>query len=209
MTRRGCLPGTWNRRLPRSGEAGTSLIEILGVLVVIALLGATAVPVFQGQRDAVRTSGAARHLAALVSLTRAESLKRGIHVGLMFQPEGGSFRFAMFADGNHDGVRAVDISSGVDRQVTAWGRIGDHFPGATLGIVSGVPDPESGAPLTGSPVRLAGGSLLSFGPAGGATSGTVYVRGPAEQQFAVRILGTTGRSRVLRYNFGARRWGVA
>jgi hypothetical protein len=47
---------------------------------------------------------------------------------------------------------------------------------------------------------------LSFGPSGGATSGTLYVRGAGAQQYAVRILGATGRSRVLRFDFLARRW---
>ena len=60
--------------------------------------------------------------------------------------------------------------------------------------------------LTGSPLKLGGSSVLSFGPVGGATSGTVYLRGPGEQQYAVRLLGVTGRSRLLRFNFRERRW---
>jgi hypothetical protein len=144
-----------------------------------------------------------------VHATRAESLKRGVHVALVFQSSGEDFRFAMFADGNYDGVRSADMAAGIDRQVSAWVRIGDLFPRSALGIVPGVADPDSGSTLTGSPLKLGGSSMLSFGPAGGATSGTVYLRGTGAQQYAVRLLGPTGRSRLLRFDFRERRWTAA
>jgi hypothetical protein len=193
----------------RCGEAGTSLVEALVAAAVAVTVGAASVPALLGQRDSLHAAGAARHVAALVHATRAESLKRGVHVALVFQWSGRDFRFAMFADGNYDGVRAADMAAGIDRQVSAWVLIGDQFPRAAFGIVPGVSDPDSGAMLTGSPLKLGGSSVLSFGPAGSATSGTVYLRGPAEQQYAVRLLGATGRSRLLRFNFRERRWTAA
>ena len=153
--------------------------------------------------------GAARHVASLVHATRAEALKRGVHVALVFQSSSGGYRFAMFADGNYDGVRTADVAAGADRQVSAWVRIGDQFPGTAFGIIPGVADPDSGTTLSGSPLKIGGSSMLSFGPAGGATSGTVYLRGPASQQYAVRLLGATGRCRLLRFDFGERRWVAA
>ena len=202
------------RRLPapaavagqRRGEAGTSLVEAVIAAAVAVTVGAVSVPAITGQRDALRAAGAARHVAALVHATRAEALGRGVHVALVFQPSGQDVRFAMFADRNNDGVRSADIAAGVDRQVSAWVRIGDQFPRAVFGIVPGVADPDSGSALTGSPLKLGGSSVLSFGPAGGATSGTLYLRGPAEQQYAVRLLGATGRSRLLRFDFRGRQW---
>ena len=205
MTRRRRLPAA-RRSSSRRGEAGTSLIEALLAAAVAVVVGAMAVPALMGQRDSLHAAAAARHLAALVHATRAESLKRGVHVALVFQPSGRDFRFAAFADGNYDGVRSADIAAGVDRQVSAWVRIGDQFPRAVFGIVPGVADPDSGSALTGSPLKLGGSSVLSFGPAGGATSGTLYLRGPAEQQYAVRLLGATGRSRLLRFDFRGRQW---
>jgi hypothetical protein len=164
------------------------------------------VPAITGQRDALRAAGAARHVAALVHATRAEALGRGVHVALVFQPSGQDVRFAMFADGNYDGVRLADIAAGLDRQVSAWARINDQFPTAAFGIVPGVADPDSGSTLTGSPLKLGGSAVLSFAPAGSSTSGTLYLRGTAEQQYAIRLLGATGRSRLLRYDFRERRW---
>jgi hypothetical protein len=173
---------------------------------VAVVVGTASVPPLLSQRDALNAAGAARHVAALVHATRAEAVRRGVHVGLVFRSSGDAFRFAMFADGNFDGVRSADIVAGIDRQVSAWVRIGDAFPRAVFGFLPGVPDPDSGSSLTGSPVKLGGSSTLSFGPAGGATSGTVYLRGPAEQQYAVRMLGSTGRCRLLRFDFTERRW---
>jgi len=200
------LPAATRRNHGRRGEAGTSLAEVLVVAATAVIVAAVSVPALTAQRGTVHAAGAARHVAALVRTTRAEALKRGVHVALVFQSSSGGFRFAMFADGNYDGVRSADMAAGSDRQVSAWVRIDDQFSGAAFGIVPGVTDPDSGALLSGSPLKLGGSSMLSFGPDGGATSGTLYVRGPASQQYAVRTLGATGRSRLLRFEFGTRRW---
>jgi hypothetical protein len=204
------LPARQGCRSSRpGGEAGTSLAETLVAAAVTLTVGASFAPLLVGQRDSLHAAGAARHVAALVHATRAEALRRGVHVALVFQGSAPDVRFAMFADGNYDGIRTADMAAGIDRQVSAWVRLSDQFPRASFGIVPGAADPDSGAPLTGSPLKLGGSNVLSFGPAGGATSGSVYVRGPAEQQYAVRLLGSTGRSRLLRFNFRERRWVAA
>ena len=43
--------------------------------------------------------------------------------------------------------------------------------------------------------------ILTMSPDGTATSGTLYLRG-ARSQYAVRVLGATGRTRVLKYDRG-------
>jgi len=207
---RGCrLPAAGRRPGGRGGEGGTSLVEVLIATAVALILGAISVPALNARRGSLHAAGAARHVASLVHATRAEALKRGVHVAMVFRSSSEGYRFAMFADGNYDGVRSADMAAGTDRQVSAWVRIGDQFPGTAFGIVPGVADPDSGSSLSGSPLKLGGSSMLSFGPAGGATSGTLYVRGPADQQYAVRLLGATGRSRLLRFDFGERRWVTA
>ena len=47
---------------------------------------------------------------------------------------------------------------------------------------------------------------MTFTADGTATSGTVYIRSGRGHQYAVRILGTTGRTRVLEFNVGAGTW---
>jgi hypothetical protein len=48
--------------------------------------------------------------------------------------------------------------------------------------------------------------LMSFTPIGTATSRTLYLRGRDASQYAVRVLGATGRTRVLRYVTATRQW---
>jgi type II secretory pathway pseudopilin PulG len=182
------------------------MIELLAAAAAAIILAAVSVPAIGSQRAALQTAAAARHLASLMHTTRAEALARGVHVALVFQASALDFRFAAFADGNWDGVRSADITAGIDRQVSAWVRLGDQFSGVRFGIIPGATDPESGTALAGSPLKIGGSGVLSFGPGGGATSGTLYVRGPASEQYAIRLLGTTGRSRVLRFNVADRRW---
>ena len=194
------------RPVPRARAAGYLLVELLAAIALCLAVGAIALPQIGAQRDQILAAGAARYLASRLYLTRAESLKRGVHVGMAFLTAGTSIRYGTFADGNRNGVRSAEVTQGVDRQVTPWETLNDHFPGAALGILPQVTDPDTGAPLGGNPLKLGGSSLLSFGPSGGATSGTLYVRGTRQQQYAIRILGATGRSRVLRFDFPARRW---
>ena len=58
----------------------------------------------------------------------------------------------------------------------------------------------------GDPVRIGSSSLMSFTPLGTATPGTIYLRGRDGSQYAVRVLGATGRTRVLRDAPGTREW---
>ena len=150
----------------------------------------------------------ARHLASRLLQARSESVARGVYVAMVFQPNGSDLRYGVFADGNHNGVRALDMARGIDRQVAPWECLGDSFAGVTFGILPGVTDPDASSALSGSPLRLGGSDMLSFGPTGGSTSGTIYLRGRGRQQFAVRVLGTTGRSRLLRFDFVSQRWTV-
>jgi len=47
---------------------------------------------------------------------------------------------------------------------------------------------------------------MSFSPMGSASSRTLYLRGADGSQYAVRVLGATGRTRVLRYVNASRTW---
>jgi hypothetical protein len=47
---------------------------------------------------------------------------------------------------------------------------------------------------------------MSMSPNGSATSGTLYLHGRRGAQYAVRVLGATGRIRLLKYVEAQRRW---
>ena len=56
------------------------------------------------------------------------------------------------------------------------------------------------------PVRLGRSDTLTFSPFGTATSGTIFLRSRKGRQYAVRVLGASGRTRVLEYRHETRSW---
>jgi hypothetical protein len=104
-------------------------------------------------------------------------------------------------------VRASDIASGLDPEIAQAELIGGLFPGVEFGLHHGVPDVD-GCRATGRDgLRIGSSRILTLGPDGTATSGTLYVRG-RRGQYAIRILGITGRTRVLRFHPGTMEWVV-
>ena len=161
-------------------------------------MAAAAIPQSLAGLDRARTKGAARHLAARVALARMEAAKRGVYVALRFEGRGSAVSFAMFVDGNRNGVRTRDIERRIDRRIDSRVRLAEQFPGVTYGL--------SAAAGGGDPLRIGSSGLLSISPIGTATSGTLYVRGRDGTQLGVRIAGATGRTRVLRYDERSRQW---
>lgn len=172
-------------------------MELLCGCLLLTVLAGMAVPQALAALSRARTLAAARYLAARMQGARGQAAARSTHVGLRVVTRGDDLIVSGFRDGNHNGIRAADIASGVDAQVDPELRLGDLFPGVRAGASDGSVAP----PLDGEEV-----STFSFGPTGTASSGTVYIRGRDEGQYAVRVLGATGRVRVLRFRAATRDW---
>jgi hypothetical protein len=177
------------------------VIELVAVTGVIAILGGAAAAHVLSSVDHSRGYAAARYLAGRMALARTQAVARGRAVGLRFTQESRGFTFAVFQDGNGDGIRTVDIQSGVDRPSDPPMSLFEQFPGVDIGL-----SPHS--PAT-SAVQLGQTNILTFTPLGTATSGTIYVSDRRGSQWAVRVLGATGRTRVLRYDARTGDWLVA
>ncbi len=198
MTAQGC--GGVRPPRPRvevAARDGYTLIEILFVTALITVLSAIAVPQSLAMVDRARASAAARYLASRMAMARSHAVMRSATVALRFDEDRTGITFRMFVDGNRNGVRAKDIAAGVDQPLDAPARLSDLFSGVAI-AVSG----EAGS----DPLRIGSSNILSFTPLGTATSGSVYVRGRDGSQFAIRILGATGRVRVQRYQSRTRTW---
>jgi len=116
-------------------------------------------------------------------------------VALYLTPDSGTFSIGSYVDGNGNGVRTLEIEGGLDPQVAAAVRFADLFPRVQLLL----DDPfSSGTPATSA--------LMSFSPIGTATSRTLYVRAEDGSLYGVRVLGATGRTRVLRYLATSHAW---
>jgi hypothetical protein len=192
----------------RPGEqAGWSLVELVMVIGVSLVVGSLALAAFAPLGAGARALGAARALAAQLQRERIEAVRTGRVCGLRFDDDGSSIGFSRVADGNGNGLRAADIADGTDPVRGPRRRLADDFAGVRFAIVDDVPAIDGGPGLAegSDPVRL-GGSILAFSPTGSATSGTLYLASEEGRQFAVRILGATGRVRLFELDRARGRW---
>ena len=194
------------RRL-RGPIPGFTILELLFVLAIAGTLTTIAVP--QGLRalDDFRTRAAARYLAQRLVDARLGAIKRSLAQGLRFETATPDYRITSVIDGNANGLRTTDIQRGhrsdADGARADWRRISRDV---VFGILDGVPDAD-GQPANGTDgVRVGVSKLLAMNPDGTSSSGTLYLRGRDRAQYAVRVLGVTGRVRVLKFDHVRRRW---
>jgi hypothetical protein len=182
------------------------MIETVFVMAIAVTVTAIAVPQSLRGIDEFRTRSAARYLAQRLSAARFDAIKRSAAHGLQFEAVGADYRMSVVADGNRNGLRMSELSRGIDRTLTEPERLDAHFAGVRFGIVDGVPDADGAPSGSSDGVRIGSSKLLSMNADGTATSGTLYVRGTGRSQYAVRVLGSTGRVRILRFDIGLVRW---
>jgi hypothetical protein len=83
----------------------------------------------------------------------------------------------------------------------------DQFAGVEFGAIPGLPAVDPGGTAPGSdPIRLGSGNIASFSAMGTSSSGTVYIRSRRDAQYAVRIFGETGKTRMLKFEPRTGRW---
>ena len=187
-------------------QSGFTILELLFTVAIFATVAAIALPVITDSLDSQRTVSAARYLQARVHLARLEAVKRSTSVCLKFEASGTDYAFASYVDGNGNGIRTLDIQNRVDALLMQAERLSDTFSGVRIGLMPGVPDADGALDTAnGDGVRIGSARILTLGSNGTATAGTLYLHG-RRQQFAVRVLGVTARTRVIRYDAKTRRW---
>jgi len=188
-------------------HAGYTLVELLFVAAGFATLSGISIPLLLAGRDSARAVSAARYVAARLQLARLEAVRRSACVGFRVDMSRSGMPFGLYADGNGDGVRAVDIEAGADPALGSVEQLDQQFPGVVFGIDADVLSVDTGEPLVPEdPIRIGRTDVLSFSPAGGASGGSLYVLGRSRQQYVVRVLGVTGRVRVMQFDFRTRQW---
>lgn len=192
-----------------SGSArGATLLEVLPALALLALVSATAIPVVAGTLERERTIAGARFVAARIVQAQLEALRRGAAVALRFEVAPGGASLQLFLDRNGNGVSTSDIANGIDIPIAPADEIGVHAQGVSIRINQRVLDAGGTQWLdAGSdPLRIGSSSFLSCSSTGSLNGGTIYVAAARGPQMAVRVTGSTGRVRVLRFEPSSGAW---
>jgi hypothetical protein len=170
-------------------------------------LSAAAVPEYLIAVDEARANGAAHHISGRLQRARMEAVLRSAMVGMQFTQTAGGYSYAVYVDGNGNGVLTRDIQHGADRLIVAAERLPGQFTGVEFGAIPGLPAVDSGGVAPGAdPIRLGAGNIASFSALGTSSSGTVYIRSRRDAQYAVRISGETGRTRMWKFEPRTGRW---
>ena len=99
------------------------------------------------------------------------------------------------------------LDNGVDPPLTPAEGLRERFANVDFGTLPNLPAIDSTSDRPGNdPVRVSSGNIVTFTPAGTASPGSLYLRGHGNTQYAVRIFGETGKTRVVRYNLRSRSW---
>jgi hypothetical protein len=186
---------------------GYSLLEAVFVVALTVTVSAAAIPQLLTGLDDYRTGGAARYVAATFQRMRVEAISRSTTVALQFAPAANGYTYTGYVDGNGNGVLAHDVLTGADPLLRPPEQLSAQFSGVDFGALPGLPPIDAGSTAPGAdPIRLGRGNSISFTPLGTATSGSVYVLGRGGAQYAVRVFGETGRTRVLKFDPRLRSW---
>jgi prepilin-type N-terminal cleavage/methylation domain-containing protein len=192
-------------------EKGFTLIELVVVLAVLTSLLTLGVPPLLRTSDDLRLRMAAGEIVGVFRSSRSFAQRYGANVAVKFNTEkNGVVTFALYRDGNGNGVLTKDIASGKDRLLMPPQSL--KFLGRDVGF--GFPpgpaprDPGTGKPMDrlDDPIRFNDSNLASFSPLGTATPGSVYLRNGSGHLMVVRVLDRTGKVSLLSYDARTQKW---
>lgn len=192
--------------MPTRTQHGYSLSELLITLAVVGMFAAVAFPACSMMLRRAAIRAAVGELRAILHETRQQAITRGVHVGVKFSRDGAEWQYALYEDGDYDGIRNNDITRGVDRRLTEPRRALRESRAVTIGLLDRVIEDPDGARLRPSqlPVQFNRSTICSFSPIGESTPGTIYLTDRVDGLYAVRVYGATARIRALR--FDGRKW---
>lgn len=189
-------------------QHGFTLSEVMVCVAIVGCIALCAFPALSAinRRAAVRS--AAGELRAIFHLVRSRALARATNSGVKFSRTGDLWQYAVYDDGDGDGIRNDDIKSGVDRLFIAPRCVWQQPRTVAIALPDfAIKDPDGDAMAPdASPVQFGTSTICSFSERGKATAGTIYMTDRDGEIYAVRVYGPTAKIRVLRYDRGKTKW---
>jgi len=193
-------------------QSGFSLVELTVATAILALVVTVAVPALLGLTRGLRLRLAAAEITGALREARMFALRHQEKVAVKFRTDDdGSVRFALYRDGDGDGVRNDDIASGKDplaapaRTLAHLGR--DARFGFPRGLAPCDPSDESRRlERLDDPIRFNRSDLASFSPLGSSTPGSIYLTDGESRLLAVRVDSRAGRPHVLVWDRAHDHW---
>ncbi len=166
----------------RGGEAGASLIELLVTVALVATVTALGAPLIGHARDAHSGRQAAALLTGHLRSARQHAVLSGQYTAVVFDRVtdvfGDVWGLTTCVDGDGDGVSRADITAGIDACHTPVQPMAAWIPHTVI-----------------TDLTLGTARLVSFGPLGTSSSGSLVITTRRGQRFMVRVAGVTGRVR--------------
>ncbi len=190
-------------------QRGFTLIELLIIVAIVGMMIAITLPSFGKMRRRAALQAATSELRSQFHLTRSRAIAHNVNCGMKFLLLAGQWHFAIYEDGDGDGVRNDDIKSGKDRLIARPRVVLPSSNAVAIGLLDITikdPDGDSLSPVK-SPVVFNTSTICSFSPLGQSTPGTIYITDRGNDLYAVRVFGTSAKIRVLRYDRGSGKWG--
>ena len=186
-----------------SKEKGVSYLELMVVLVVLGSMTAVGLRAM----DRLIEQSSARCLMttvlALTNQARTVAILHHTYAGIAFENTARGVEARVYQDGDADGLSAQDVARGVD--LPEGPALALKEERARVGLPNAVTTDPEGLPLAGSGgVRFGNGNILSFGPAGTASPGSLYLACGDREAWAFRVSPLSGRVRVFQWRSG--RW---
>jgi hypothetical protein len=184
-------------------DRGHSLAEILVALTIFMVGSAAAVPALKAYIVDSKLVGAALIFKGTFRRARSIAVRSGAQTAIRFEERADGIYFALYSDGNYNGVLSREIRSGVDRLLEEAQRLDGGVSGVRVEVDPGLPKipPGRGKIASSDPIRFGRSNMVSFSPLGTATPGTFYLASEGGQA-GVRVTGTSARVRVMIWRGG-------
>lgn len=182
---------------------GYSLLELLTVLAILTLFTTLSAPAFLTFLQNENLRAAARELYGVMQACRMEAITRNRYLGLRFQKRGKELWYALYQDGNGNGIRTEDIRKGVDQLIQPYQPLLFSLKKVHPGIFyEKLPDITSGKPVPNpdDPIKFGVSDICSFSPLGNSSPGTLYLTDGIKRQGAIRLRGVLGGIHLYLYN---------